>query len=321
MKAKIFLGLFFLSIPFLLLQIEFSSAENYPEKTIEVINGFGPGGINDLNVRMISIASQKYLGQTMIQSFRAGASGAAGAIYVAKAPADGYTLLIAGQGEFMAAPNLSKVPYTYKDFKCIAKTSAKPFTLCVLKDAPWQSIEEFINYARNNPGKLTYGSTAGSGFVGAEKFQDDAKIKLTHVPFPGFGPAVIALLGKHIDCAWVNMPAADAQARAGKIRLLVITGSNPEKDFPNVPTTKNIGMDFPIVHWAGFFVRRETPPDKLKFLRSAFEKMMRDPEVFSIGEKMNLGVDYTPGEEWEQSIAKEEAMIRSLIIKLGLQPK
>ena len=294
----------------------------YPAKPIEIVNSFSPGGANDLNVRALETVSQRIVGQPFVQTFKPGGGGITGTTEVAHATPDGYKLLVVTSGELTAGPNLTKVSYSLDSFAFIARVSVKPYALVVNAKSPWKAYADFSKRAKEVPGKLTIGTTPTGGiFLNAQYFLKQSGISLTAVPYGGSGPYLVALLGGHVDTAWAPLAAAESHLAAGTMRMLGVSGPDRVKGHPNVPTLTELGVDVPFVQWVGIVAPRGVAPERLSFLRGAFQRISRDPAYNETAKKLGIDVAHLPGEAFEKLVREEFATFKTLVADLGLGKK
>jgi tripartite-type tricarboxylate transporter receptor subunit TctC len=221
-------------------------AQNYPSKPVRFIVPFAPGGSTDLLARFLAQQLASPLGQTVVVDNRAGAGGVVGAEIAARAPADGYTIVLGSAGPLTINPNVrDKTPYdTLRDFEPITLATISPFTLVVHPGSPAKNVKELIALARAKPGELNFGS-AGNGSVGhfsTEQFMAMTGIKLVHVPFKGAGPAVIDLLGGRLNLMFENLPTIQPHVRSGKLRMLAVGTKQRSALAPEFPTIAEEGV-------------------------------------------------------------------------------
>jgi tripartite-type tricarboxylate transporter receptor subunit TctC len=221
-------------------------AQNYPSKPVRFIVPFAPGGSTDLLARFLAQQLVAPLGQTVVVDNRAGAGGVVGAEIAARAPADGYTIVLGSAGPLTINPNVrDKTPYdTLRDFEPITLATISPFTLVVHPGSPAKNVKELIALARAKPGELNFGS-AGNGSVGhfsTEQFMAMTGIKLVHVPFKGAGPAVIDLLGGRLNLMFENLPTIQPHVRSGKLRMLAVGTKQRSALAPEFPTIAEEGV-------------------------------------------------------------------------------
>ncbi len=222
------------------------AAESYPTKPIRFVVPFAPGGSTDLLARFLAQHLVAPLGQTVVVDNRAGAGGVVGAEIAARAPADGYTILLGSAGPLTINPNIrDKTPYeTLRDFAPITLATVSPFTLVVHPSSPAKSVKELIALARAKAGGLNFGS-AGNGSVGhfsTEQFMALTGIKLLHVPYKGAGPAVTDLLGGRLDLMFENLPTIMPHVRSGKLRILAVGTKQRSALAPEFPTIVEEGV-------------------------------------------------------------------------------
>ena len=296
---------------------------DYPERAITMIVPFPPGGVADVVGRPVADALAKKLGQPMVVENKAGAGGALGITQAARAPADGYTLL-------MALSSISILPeadrlmerkpgFSLGDFKPIARITADPTVLAVRADAPWDSLESFLDHARRNPGKLNYGSSGhfGTMHVPVAQLEVDQKLSFAHIPYTGGGPAVAALLGGQVDFLSTGPSTVIQHVKAGKVRLLAHWGDKPLSAFPELPSLRDRGINVSYVQWAGLFALKNTPPQAVEKLeRSIDEIAQSNPQFKAQIAGTGSPLDYQSAQEfaafWQQDIQNMKALSRNL---------
>src|SRR3954464_6946044 len=222
---------------------------NYPAKPITMVVPFPPGGVADTVARPVAEAMSRDLGQPVVIENRAGAGGGIGMAYVAKAPADGYTVLLA-LSSLTVIPEADVVlgraqMYALNSLRPIARFTADPTVLAVRADAPWKTAKDFVEDARAHPGTINYGSSGNYGtmHVPMEMLAQVAGVKLTHVPYTGAGPAVVALLGGQIHALSTGPASVRQHVKAGKIRVLAHGGNTKLETLPDVPSLKSAGYN------------------------------------------------------------------------------
>lgn len=259
-------------------------ADHYPTKPITYVVPFAAGGTTDLLGRLIGQRLSQVLGQSVVVENRAGAGGNIGSDYVAKAPADGYTLL--GGTISSHAINVSlypKMPYDpVKNFQPIALIGTLPNVLVVNASSPWKSVQDVIAAARAKPGTVNFGSSGNgtSQHLAAELFANMAGLRMTHVPYKGSSQAVQALLGNQVDLVFENSVAAMPMIQSGKFRALATTGARRAAELPDVPTMAESGLNgYEIVSWQAIFAPAGTPRPIVDKLSTEIGKIIRQPEV------------------------------------------
>ena len=299
-----------------------AAAQGFPAKPIELVNGFAPGGANDLNARALQVAAERIFGQPLVQTFRQGGGGVVGSNEVATAPPDGYKLLLVSSGELTAAPNLTKTTYSIDSFSYLARLSSKPYALVVKGDAPWSKAAELLRATKDDPGKHTIGTTPTGGmFLTAQYLIRRAGVPLTTVPFGGAGPALTALLGGHIDSVWAPLAAAESHLKAGTLRVLAVSGPGRTQGHADVPSFRELGIDSPHVQWIGVVAPKGVAPERLVWLRDRFSRVVKDPAYLQAAEKLGIDVAYGTAEEFEKQVRDEDQAFKAVVKDLGLTPK
>ena len=258
-------------------------AETWPAKPVRVIVAFPAGGGVDFVARTVSQRLSEELKQTFVVENRAGANGAVGADVVAKSAPDGYTILIASPGEVVVGPaSGQKVPYDVaRDFIPVTLIGETPLVIASHPAFEPKTLAELIALAKKEPGKHGYGSPgAGSSmhFAG-ESLNAMAGISLLHVPYKGAAPAVNDLLGGQVPVGIVGMPPTVAHAKAGKLRILAVTGDKRSPAMPDVPAVAELPgfQGYRFTNWMGVFVPAKTPPEVIQRLSTEIAKIVREP--------------------------------------------
>jgi len=255
----------------------------YPTKPIRFIVPFAPGGSTDLLARFLAQQLAAPLGQTVVVDNRAGAGGVVGAETAARAPADGYTIVLGSAGPLTINPNIrDKTPYdTLRDFTPITMATVSPFTLVVHPASPAKNVKELIALAKAKPGELNFGS-AGNGSVGhfsTEQFMTLTGVKLVHVPFKGAGPAVIDLLGGRLNLMFENLPTIIPHVRSGKLRMLGVGTKQRSALAPEFPTIADEGVPgYDSATVFGVLAPAKTPPAVIARLNAEMVKILKSAE-------------------------------------------
>jgi tripartite-type tricarboxylate transporter receptor subunit TctC len=309
-----------LSLLALGLTVAVSAHAQYPDRPITMIVPFPPGGVADTVARPIAEALARELKQPVVIENRAGAGGAVGIGQVARAPADGYTLLMS-LSSISILPEADKVlerkpQYQFSQFRPIARITADPTVLVVRADAPWRTVEEFVADAKRKPTAYNYGSSGNYGTmqVPMELLKNAAGFRMTHIPFTGAGPAIAALLGGQVD-ALASGPASVLQhIRAGKLRALAHWGSQPLVSLPEVPSLAERGINVEFVQWSGIFVAADTPPATVQRLREATRKVATDPAVQQTVLRSGSPIEYLDAPDfaayWQKDIQAMAAVVK-----------
>ena len=257
----------------------------YPEKTITVVVPFPPGGVADTVARPLAEAMSRELKQPVVIDNKSGAGGAVGIGHAARASGDGYTLLLS-LSSISILPEADKVLdrkplFQLDQFKPIARVTADPTVLVVRADAPWKTLEEFIEDARRKPAGYNYGSSGNYGtmHVPMEMLKSAAGFRMVHIPYAGAGPAVIALLGGHVDAISSGPASVVQHIRAGRLRALAHWGDAPLATLPGVPSLKERGYNVQFAQWSAVFAPASTPDPIVDKLRATLRKLLSDPAL------------------------------------------
>jgi len=256
----------------------------YPDKPIKLIIGFPAGGPLDQHARLLSDKLQTVLGQPVMIDYKSGAGGTVGAQEVMKAPADGYTLMLANTGVMVINPAIySKLPYaTLRDFTPIARTAMQPLALLVNPKLPVNTLKEFVDYARTRPGQVNYGSAGNGGIshLAPEMFKTATGLFMVHIPYRGSAPAFTDLMGGQVQFMAESIPQAASYHKQGKVRALAVTSRERNPALPDVPTVMETGIkNFEVVGFYGFLAPAGTPKDVVAKLSDAFKQVLALPEV------------------------------------------
>ncbi|MCC7079528.1 MAG: tripartite tricarboxylate transporter substrate binding protein [Burkholderiales bacterium] len=260
------------------------AAESFPSKPIRIVVPFAAGGSTDILARNIAQRLNESLRSPVIVDNRAGGGGAVGADYVAKAAADGYTLLMGTNTTHAVAPHLySKLPYNpLRDFMPISEVAYNPQFLDVHPSVPVRNVKELIALAKARPGQLNFG-TAGQGsasHMAMELLRSMAKIDMVHVPYKGTGPAMIDLIGGHLSLMFDVVLTTLPHMKAGKVRVLGVSSLERVAVAPEVPTIAETGLPgFEALVWFGLFVPAGTPSDIVARLSGEVSKIVRHPKL------------------------------------------
>lgn len=261
-----------------------TSAFAWPDKTVTMIVPFPPGGSTDTLARALAPKLQQQLGQSFIVDNKPGATGTIGASLVTRAPADGYTMLVASLGPFVIAPHLLKnVPYdATKDFDLLTVAVQAPNVLVVPANSPHKTLADLMAHLRAQPGKVTFASSGNgsSDHLTAELFWQQSGTTGIHVPYRGGAPAISDLLGGQVDASYQNINAIIQHVRTGKMRALAITSAQRSKLLPDVPTLEEAGIKGADVYsWQGIAAPRGLPADVKAKLHGALVAALNDPQT------------------------------------------
>ena len=257
-------------------------ADDYPSRPITMISVFGPGSASDTLCRIIADKLGPALGQPVIVEDRPGADGALAALYVHHQPADGYTLMLATNSPLSADPYLHKdVNYDpVKDFVPITRVGSFTLMLVVDPKLPIHSVQEMIDYARANPGKLTFASGNTAGVVAVETIKHDAEVSMLHVPYKSTPPALEDIMGGRVSMMLADFTTAMPHVSAGTLRPIAVSRIRRSALFPDLPTLDEAGIrGFNLDTWAGVVAPAGTPPQIVTKLNGALRKIIDSPQA------------------------------------------
>jgi len=293
----------------------------YPERPVTIIVAMEAGGPTDISVRAMAIGTGNYLDKPVVIENRGGGGGTIALAVVATAKPDGYTLCAAQNVSIIDTCLMQKVPFKpLKSFTPITGFAAATHTALLVKsDAPWKTFKEFIDYAKNNPGKIKY-STAGIGtgmHIAMEYIAQQGGIKWVHIPYKGTAPARTALLGGHVDAcsSGVDWPP---HVQSGALRVLATHGEKRSPHFPDVPTLKELGYEF--VNWTVHAIVGPAgiPPEVVEKLETAFAKGRETTEFKTAVEKLYLTPAYYNSKEYELHLKEKWGRTEKIFKETGI---
>jgi len=298
-------------------------AQQFPNRPITMIVPFPPGGIADITGRPLAVTMSKLLGQPVVVENKAGAGGAVGHAYVAKAKPDGYTIMTA-LSSIVVIPEADKVngrPSTYQmsDFTPIALVSADPTILLVPVDAPWKTLGDLMADAKARPGKISYASSGVYGTIHTcfEMLAQAADVKFLHVPYKGGGPAMAALLAGETNLGAQSPGVSNPHIKSGKIRVLGSWAGARTASLPDVPTMKEQGYDVEFYIWAGVFAPAGLAPEVRERLTAAVRQAVQDPEFVKALANVNTPVNYKEGKDFEAFLDTDTKRLAAVVQKMG----
>jgi tripartite-type tricarboxylate transporter receptor subunit TctC len=256
-------------------------AQNYPNKPIRFLVGFGAGGPTDVIARILGNAMSQSLGQPIVVENRPGADSLIATQAVARSAPDGYTILIASGSHSI---NASLYPETkvdpVKDFSHVGMIGDAANFLVVHPTVPANTAEEFVKLLRDNPGKYNSGTTASTTFLATQLFQTMAGVDTQNIPYKGAGPGTLALVGGEIQMSITSLVGMLPQVKAGKVKALAVTSANRSPLAPDVPTLTEKALPGYIAStWYGMFAPAGTPPDIVNLLNTTLNKVMDNPDI------------------------------------------
>ena len=301
-----------------------NTAKDFPSRPIRMVLGYAPGGTTDILSRILAVHMTQAWGQQVVIDNRPGASAQIGTDIVAKAPADGYTLLMTPSGTHTANPSLyKKLPYdTIKDLAPITLFAWVSNMIVTHPSNPLNSLQDLIRAAKASPGKLTYASVgAGSvSHLSAEMLKNLTGINIVHVPYKGGGPALTAIASNEVTIMFAALPSASPFVLAKRIKPLVVTSPKRSPTLPDVPTVAEAGVaGLQVMEWYGAFAPANTPPAVIQKLRDEIVRIIRKPEIAARFIEMGAEpVGNTPA-EFSSQIVADIKMWAKVVKESGIQ--
>jgi tripartite-type tricarboxylate transporter receptor subunit TctC len=300
-------------------------AQTYPTKSIRLIVPSPPGGGTDATARILAAALTQSLGQQVLPDNRSGAGGLIGTELVAKAPPDGYTLLLTAAAAMVVFPyTFRKLPYDpLRDFAPISLVASSEYVLAVHPSLPVKTVKDLVALARARPGQIVFASTANFSLshLAGELLKQQGKFQMLHVPYKGGAPAVNAILGGEVSLMFGTGPTVVPHAKAGKLRLIATAGRKRSKSLPDLPTVAETVPGVEVSAWYGVIAPAGTPKDVVSKLHAEIVKASLDPKVMQ--QFSNAGaeaVSSTP-EEFAAYIKAEHARWGLAVKATGIPPE
>jgi tripartite-type tricarboxylate transporter receptor subunit TctC len=297
--------------------------EKWPQRQVNIIVPFSAGGTTDMFARILAQKMQEKYGTPFIVENRAGAGGNIGAAAVAKAPKDGYTLLVGTVSTHAINPFLYKNTgtNTEKDFQPITLIARLPNLLAVNPKIPAKTVSEVIEHVKKNAGKLNYGSSGAgtSTHLAAELFQMMTGTKMSHVPYRSSGDVMNALMGGHIDLTFDNMTLAWPQAQSGTIRAIAVTSTERSPTAPDVQTVAETLPGFEATSWHGLFAPAGTPRPIVDTLAAEVKRILETPETQTKLKEIGAVTSPMSPEAFTQFIAAERRKWQEVVKAAGLE--
>jgi len=297
-----------------------AQAADFPSHSIELVVPFAAGGGTDAMARAMSDASRAHLPEPIVVLNKPGAAGGIGLTEVANSKPDGYKLALV-TADMVIIPHLGLTKTTYEKFTPIIQLNADPSAITVAADSPYNTIEEFLDAARAKPEMMQVGN-AGIGSIwhlAAAALEDKTGAKFNHIPFNGGNPAVLALLGGHIDAVAVSPAEVIQYVKAGKLKTLAVMADQRVAGFENVPTLKERNIDLSIGTWRGIAAPQGTPQPVLDTLGAAFRKAAAEDSLKKFMAEQNLGYVVADQQAFTALMERDNATFKSLIEKFGMR--
>lgn len=302
-------------VAILVLSPSISGSAKYPTKEVEIIVPWSAGGATDLLFRAVAAVWPKHAnGHPMLIKNVPGGGAVPGVVEFQKGRPDGYTLL------GMATPiitkiHMSPVPFDVDSFEPVAMLVDNPCMIMVNTASPVKNLNDFIEEARRNPNAITVGNGGAGGgtHLAALAFEHFVGIELLHVPFPGGGPSVTAVVGNHVGSTMVSAPEGFPNVEAGQLRIIGIFGEERLPKFPDAPTAKEQGIDFCVTMWRGVCTQPNTPPEIVQAINDILVNCLKDPEFLEKAEELGIIIEYKAPKEFGEFMKLEDKRYEELI--------
>ena len=301
-------------------------AQNFPTKPITMVVGFAAGGATDVVARIIAKHLGDELKQNVIVENKAGAGGNIATDYVARAEADGHTLLLGSVGSLTVAPHMqARLPYKpLQDFAPVTMAVVFSNVLVVKPDLPVKNLADLIKLAKAKPGTVTYASSGigGAGHLAGELLEQVADADMTHVAYKGGGPAMVGMLGGEVDSFFGTPPSVGPHVKAGKVRAIATTGAKRDPLMPDVPTVAEQGYPgYDTMNWYAYVVPAKTPQPVINKLNQVLVKILKDPVVGKELEAKGLSPSPSTPAELGAYMKREYDTWAVVVKKAGIKPE
>lgn len=291
----------------------------FPAREVTIVVPYSPGGASDTVTRIIAKNVEPALGVPVIVTNKTGASGSIAMDYVRKSTPDGYTICYMPVESTMVKA-LGYTDLSPADYDFLAGAMTISAAITVRADAPWNTVQEFLDYAKANPGKVSVGNS-GTGsiwHIAAASIEESQGVKFNHVPFEGAAPAIAALLGGHIDAVTVSDSEVLPTVQNGDFKILAVMGDSRSAVVPDVPTLKELGINVAVFGWGGFAVPAGTPADVRTTLEAAFKTAIESPDFAKLCQDRGMMLNYNTGAQIQKFAQEQFDFYSVLIPKLGI---
>ncbi|OZI62033.1 Bug family tripartite tricarboxylate transporter substrate binding protein [Bordetella genomosp. 11] len=296
----------------------------YPDRTVQLIVPYAPGGTTDLMARIVAPKLGEVLGQTVVVVNKPGAGGALGSAYAAREPADGYTLVMAVESSHAVNPNVHKKSSydPVKDFAPISNLANVLGVLDVSGNSDIKTFQQLLDTLKAKPGRLAFGSSGSGGYshLFGELFLSSTQTKMLHVPYKGLGPALVDLMAGQVQVVFDNLPSSAGFIASGKLRALAVAAPERVKSLPDVPTYAELG--YPQLNtpsWFGLAAPKGTPEPVLDTLNAAIRKVLSEPSVIAAIEQQGAVPDYTTREQFAATIERSNKVWQKVVDEIGFE--
>lgn len=314
-----------LLLPLFAMNCGSASAQQFPSQAVKVIVPYAAGGTSDAIGRQVTHHLSRVLRQPVIVENKPGAGGTVGTALAAKAPADGYTVLVTLSSHTINPGLYPALSYdTEKDFRPVTLLADGPQVLAINPKLPVSDLKEYLEWARKNPGDAHYasGGQGTPGHLAAELLSSMSRVKFLHIPYRGGGAAITDVIGGQVNAVWVTAIAALPHIKAGRLKALAVTTKDRVEALPGVPTIAESGFkDYVVDAWVGMFVPASTPQDRVDILYKATKTALADPELKATLLSQGSKVLGTSPAETAEVVSREVKLWRRLIPERAIKPE
>ena len=296
--------------------------ERFPNRPVNLIVPFAPGGGNDLVARILSDSLGDQLKQPVIVVNKLGAGGAIGTSYVAKGPSDGYNLVVAN-GANVTYPEAEKLSgrkplYELSQIEPIALLSNDPLFLVVKSDSPFKTLGDIVKAAQAKPNSIDYSSSGNLGpvHVAFEIFSEASKASFNHIQYKGVGPGLLALMGGEVQTTFVNPATLSSQLSSGRLRVLAVTGNQRQAMVPDVPTMSELGLNMNYALWTGVYIAVDTPPEVVRVLKTAINQATNSEKFKASMKKAGFNQDYRDAPEFKRFADEDSSQVVKILQRI-----
>lgn len=300
------------------------AAAEYPERALTIIVAYPAGGMVDIVARPIAESMKKKFPRGVAVLNRPGGGGSVGMAEAAQAKPDGYTVILAPVSTLVIHPQINDLPYkTPDDYEPIMNTISFHALLVVREDAPWKNAQEFIGAAKAGPGKLRVASPGEgtSSHLNLEQLMARANVKMTHVPFSGWGETSPALLGGHVDAVVAQPGEVRPLVDAKKLRVLMVFQDKRHPAYPDAPTARELGWDTTLGTWFVLTAPKGTPPAVIRYIHDAAKTALEEPAFVNLMKSRGVDIEYKTGDKSRQDLWKEYREYTEVLKRLGMLKK
>jgi len=281
----------------------------YPTRAIHIVVGFTPGGGNDLIARIVGQKLSESINQPVVIDNKPGGGAIVATEYVAKSPADGYTLLVGASGAMAINPAVyARLPYDpVRDFIPVTELGSFPLVLIVNASSQIKSVADLVAFAKAHPTEANYSSSSAAFQLVTELFKQTTGAPMQEIPYKGANDSVMAVISGQVTATIADAGPVSGQVKGGQVRALAVTSPARAEDFPHVPTMKEAGTDVDAVLWSGIFVARHTPPAIVRKLEAELRRIVREPDVVARLKPLGIQPVGNSSEEFARIIAADIA--------------